>query len=1212
MKLFFLLILSMTTWDAHAAKAKAQPNRAPASGAPQGVIQMKRGENEAAYPKNPILTDQEDIDRVVDEAAVSSKEAAILNLKRLLKLKKGTPEEPALLWRLADMEWRATKSHFRVGMSRGEKAKSNVRYEELLGGVIEHTGEIITRFPKFKDMRDVLLRRGRAYQELKKSDSAEKDYLTFISRYPNDLQIVPVRLMAAELQFDQNKYADVLKTLEPVDLKQNNSGLNGNVVEKQALSYFHLEKYSESIERGEWLVRYDVKRGLDQENGGHFDQVIGMLALFYGSAVEKKHANYDLPNAFNYFVRLEAGKYFGKLSHEFTLVLRSKDLQTEVFNWKELVIKKATSHDEIAKTLVAAYDAAITWKRYDELAHLEEDFKTFFAKNPEMQARLGNEEYYRKFKKEVLDFAERIYKTIPTQNAKPGDFQAIADPYLRALSAYMTLGDSLDPMKAKVRFRIGEFYLGLKDWERAQANFSEIYQTQNYVADAAFRDQARVKAMTARYDYFKDRGIVPKDLKAVSLKSPNKAIPGDVAEWIKWIDEVSPTKKTDDEAFEKLIFEANRVIYSYGQVEIAYKRMLYFVGSRPNSKLTPPTCALLVDTLIESEAWVAVRTLAQKFLTMPNVAVGEYKTKLESLERDAHFKIVASYWKSQEFDKVLAMGEEHLKLYPNSKYRPDVLAFMGKAALEQKNTDLSLSYLKEVADKNPTHESAYVAFFIKGQDAEKKFEFLETFINYEKLLIAPSNLSGIAARDLPQFRKKTFLIGLNTADAGVYKQLGEGKHFCGNAKVNDLMIECDRLAGIQSLFNEKDRRSGWDFISIAEKAPKESRAIWYAAAFARGAKLPTPVLMRSIEEFKRTANSLDPMSQGIALFSARRSIQRFFDAKIENVETDAKISSRIEDLKYSLERRVREISRVEGLGSTLLSIPDPEIKVYVLGRMAKVFKTLAHELATLPPPRGLKPEEVEQLKLTLAQVIQPIEAKSDQIGTQAWEIASQSGVQSPYTPGKLRETYAGLDTTPAWDVLSSLVRGVSAAAAEHSWAKSIRGGNFYASLYFQGLVDAGKSNQLGLAVEDLTILQMATALQLGRPSELVKIAKNQEKLVKGEALRLSVLSRMYFYTLARSPAQLEALNETFRQSKLRDQEVGELEFLKVAKSFDRQESRQLGKAAPQAPEKQPSRMPASVKPAPAVERKTDPAPAQKAPAGKPKAAPDEAAEGIAL
>ncbi|RYZ63475.1 MAG: hypothetical protein EOP09_17615 [Proteobacteria bacterium] len=215
MKSLLFFIIALATWDAHAANAQPQPKakakaagRAPANASPQGVVQMKKG-NAAAYPKNPILTDQEDQDRVVDEAAVSSKEAAILNLKRLLKLKKGSPEEAALLWRLADMEWRATKSHFRVGMSRGEKTKSNVRYDELLKGVVEHTSEIVNRFPKFKDMRDVLLRRGRAYQELKAPALAEKDYLDFIARYPNDLQIVPVRLMVAELQFDESKFAEV-------------------------------------------------------------------------------------------------------------------------------------------------------------------------------------------------------------------------------------------------------------------------------------------------------------------------------------------------------------------------------------------------------------------------------------------------------------------------------------------------------------------------------------------------------------------------------------------------------------------------------------------------------------------------------------------------------------------------------------------------------------------------------------------------------------------------------------------------------------------------------------------------------------------------------------------------------------------------------------------------------------------------------------------
>ncbi|RYZ65656.1 MAG: hypothetical protein EOP09_13915 [Proteobacteria bacterium] len=100
---------------------------------------------------------------------------------------------------------------------------------------------------------------------------------------------------------------------------------------------------------------------------------------------------------------------------------------------------------------------------------------------------------------------------------------------------------------------------------------------------------------------------------------------------------------------------------------------------------------------------------------------------------------------------------------------------------------------------------------------------------------------------------------------------------------------------------------------------------------------------------------------------------------------------------------------------------------------------------------------------------------------------------------------------------------------------------------------------------------------------------------------MSILSRMYFYTLARATPQLEGLYETFKQNKLKDQDAGELEFLKVAKSFDRQESKQLGKAAPVA-EKQPARMPASVKPAPAV--KQDEAAERNKPA--------ENAEGVAL
>ena len=1160
------------------AQASASASGAPAAGAaPTGVVHLKKSMSAKAYPKNPLLTDQEDMDRMVDEAAVSSKEAAISNLKRLLSTKKGAPDEAMLIWRLADMEWRATKSHFRVGMSRGPKTRSNTRYEELMTAVIEHTTVLLTRYPKFKDTRDVLLRRGRAYQEMKKTDLAKNDYLTFIQKFPKDPQIVPVRLMAADILFDDNKYTEVLGVLAPVDMNEMNAGLNGAVAEKQSFSFFHLDRFPEAFAKGEWLLAYDRRKGLDQEQEGHYDQVLAMMALFYGTTIEKQLPGYDLDHAYAYFVKLEGGKVFGKLSNEFCLVLRSKDLQQHIFTWKELVMRNAPGVDDIAKTLVSTYDAAITWKNYVELSKLETDFRTFFSKNPNMIVSLQKEEYYRKFKAEVLDFAERIYKTVPVKEAKVQDYQVIADPYLRALSAYMTLADAKDPMKAKVRFRMGEFYVGLRDWEKAQAMFTEVYSTNKYVSDPKFREEARVKAMTARYDYFKDRGVIPKDLKAMSLKTPTKSLPSDVAEWIKWLDEVSPTKKNDD-AFEKLVFEANRVIYSYGQIEVAYKRMLHFVGTRPNSKLTPPTAALVMDTLIESEAWVAVRTLAQKFLTMPNVATDGYRQKLEELEKDAHFKILAAAFKNKDFPKVLALGEEHIKLYPNSKKRVDVLALMGKAALEQGNSALSLTYLNQVAIADPKNESANVAYFIRAQDLEKKFLFREAFLDYQKLLTAPAASSGIAAKDLPQLRRKVFTLGLNSADPAIYQQISTGQLFCAGPNRADLAADCDRLLAMQALFNEKDKRTGWEFIAIAEKASKESRAAWYAAAFTKGSKLPTPVLQHSMDEFVKSANHLDPVSAQLTLFSFRKSFKKIYEDKIADVERESKIIPRLDQLQASIQKRVRDIARVEQLGTSAIEIPDPELKVYVLGRLSKVYDALANEMRSMPEPKGLKDIEKEPYKQMLGTVIDPIAGKAAQIGQQAWEISAQSGIPTPYSPEAVRAQFAGV--TAGWDIFSALNRGLSANGKDHPWAKAIQGGNFYAALFFNQLVEENAVQNLNLGVEDQTILQMLTHYQMGRPSEMVRVAAAKESLLKGESLRLSILSRLFEYTLAQSPTELAKLRQSFVTAGLKDQAVGELDFLKVSETLNRIEPKGLTDSKSADPKADPNRrQPAASAPA---------------------------------
>jgi tetratricopeptide (TPR) repeat protein len=334
---------------------------------------------------------------------------------------------------------------------------------------------------------------------------------------------------------------------------------------------------------------------------------------------------------------------------------------------------------------------------------------------------------------------------------------------------------------------------------------------------------------------------------------------------------------------DKLLFEANRVVYSYGDVETAYRRMLSYVGTRPNSKLTPVVCALVIDTLIESEAWVATRTLAAKFQEMPNVSVGEFKTKLIQLERDSHYKITMGVFKNKDFPKAKAFGDEHLRLYPDSKYKVEILAMMGRVSLEMKDSEAGLSYMNQVIEIAPNHESVGVAYFLRATNAEKKFQFKQAFEDYSKVFKLPSDRRGINDSDLPALRKKLFVLGLVADDSKVNSELMKSPDYCGKDHSDLLRSECERIQAVAAIEDESDRRSGWTFIELGDKAPKDVKAAWYAAALARGGSLPNSVLISTAESFQKSFDKLDAMTQMEVLMTLPRTIPRFYAKKMEVV-----------------------------------------------------------------------------------------------------------------------------------------------------------------------------------------------------------------------------------------------------------------------------------------------------------------------------------------
>lgn len=1171
----FLAVSAACGPSAFAASAKtAAPTAAKAARRPA-----------SAEPAKSTVTKQERVDRAVDEMAASSRETAILNLKRMLKLKRGTPEEPMIIWRLADMEWRSSKSYFRVGVAAdGSNGKSGAdrRFEELLESCVAHTTDVLTRFPKFKSVRDVLIRRGRAFSELKKKDYALRDFMDYIAKYPDERPTVEVRLMASDILADQSKHAEILRILKPVDVSQDFGGLEGQVVEKQALANFNVENYPEAIRKAEWLLRYDRARGLNKDVGGHYEEVVGMVALFYGTAFEKRLAGYSLEHAMEYFRKLEGGQVFGKVSHEFVLVLRSKEMQAETIAWKDLALAKAPKSFGTLWILVDVYDAIINWKDYARFGAVLKDFDGFFDGNPDAVAKAHDQDWFKKFKKTLLEYADKIYATLPKKDPNENDYKVVQAPYLLALNAYLRITDPRDELKARVRFRVGEFYANVKDWDRAQAAFTDVYQAKLFpVKDPELRDQARLRAMTARYDAFKEKGIIPQSLKAAKLNSPKKPLPGDVVEWIKWVDDVAAQKTSQPEVMDKLLFEANRVVYSHGDVETAYKRMLAYVGTRPNSKLTPAVCALVIDTLIESEAWVATRTLAVKFQEMPNVAVGEFKAKLVQLERDSHYKITMGVYRSKDYPKAKAFGDEHLKLYPDSKYKVEILAMMGKISLELKDTDASLGYLNQVVAIDPNHDSVGVAYFIRATDAERKFRFKQAFEDYSKVLKLPANKRGIADADLPALRKKLFVLGLVADDAKILDGLAKSPEFCGKDHPESFRSECERLQAVAAIENEDDRRTGWQFIELGDKAPKDVKAAWYAAALARGSSLPNSVLVTAAESFQKSFAQLDAMTQMEVLATLPRTVPRAYERKMEVVEANSELAKRVDDLQRTLNKRVREVQGLEKVAASLLALPSPEMRVKILGHLAKAYGRIADHLRDLKAPKGFKEEEVAVFKQAIGQLLEPLSQKVAQIGNQTWEIAKANGLATPWWDASVEQNYGALysDFDPNWKLEAAYLDGLSDAGKASAWADAVKRKRSRPMIFFFQISQTAQAEKLGLDESDRALLQLATLTSMALESETTALLKEREATLKGNALRLGLLTRIHQNVVARAIDGTRAARKAFADRRLDADNREEGRLLKLAERIDEATSALIAKAKREAEEAK-KRAPAAAKAVP--------------------------------
>jgi hypothetical protein len=269
---------------------------------------------------------------------------------------------------------------------------------------------------------------------------------------------------------------------------------------------------------------------------------------------------------------------------------------------------------------------------------------------------------------------------------------------------------------------------------------------------------------------------------------------------------------------------------------------------------------------------------------------------------------------------------------------------------------------------------------------------------------------------------------------------------------------------------------------------------------------------------------------------------------MDTVEANSELAKRVEDLQRTLQKRVREVQGLEKVAAALLQLPSPETKVQVLGHLAKAYDKIAEHLRTLRVPKGFKEEEVAVFKQAIAQLLEPLSQKVAQIGNQTWEIAKANGLKTPWWDANIEQNYGALyqDFDASWKPATAYLDALSDGAKASVWADSVKRRRTRPMIFFFQISQTPQAEKLALDESDKVLLQLATLRTMGLDSEASSLLKEREATLKGNALRLGMLTRVYENVVARSVEGTRAARKAFRDRRLDTDTREEGRILKMA------------------------------------------------------------------
>ena len=404
---------------------------------------------------------------------------AIDSLTRIIAKKKGSTEEPDLLFRLAELYMRRAKSGRFFDLTVTSESRltrigvPNQKTQEALRAAIAVYNRIQNEYPKYKDLDAVYFNNALAHLQTKQTEKAKNLYDQLITNFPKSALLPDTLLEVGEIYYFQQNFSVALEKFKAIEKFPNSKAFPYGLY-KSAWCYYNLKQTDQGVQQLIAVVKQNPADSGDEKKYNLRKEALRDLTLFVGETMPSE-------SLFGFFEKLTTENELGDAVMALSQLYESHSKYREISIFTKQFIDRYPNNPNAVRCYGKLIETSETLKQRDVVITSLKKMADFCKSQPQNEVTDSVatglpkvKTCQEQFRTISLEISKKWWE-IWLKNKKNVEFSKLTEQSFEIL---LSNDDILKP-DSKSRYAYAELLFQQGKYEQASENYEEVANQKN-------------------------------------------------------------------------------------------------------------------------------------------------------------------------------------------------------------------------------------------------------------------------------------------------------------------------------------------------------------------------------------------------------------------------------------------------------------------------------------------------------------------------------------------------------------------------------------------------------------------------------------------------------------------------------------------------------------------------------------------------------------